>query len=123
MSIALVLNDKNIISPIVEGVTLRILNAEIGEQVDFRNPALDLEEGRRGATLRFAIEHGATIFVAPPETFCELSYQKAQSENIQFYHVKKSTSYEQFQGLLSNQELEITKDLPIDEVVPSVPNK
>ncbi|QDQ02349.1 chemotaxis protein CheY [Lysinibacillus fusiformis] len=120
MTIAVVVNDEGIITPITEGSVLRIV-AQDGRTEDFRNPALDLTEGRRGAALRLAIEKGATTFVAPPETFCELSYAKAQSENIQFYHLTRNSPYEAFTTARANGEISLSTTLPEAEILPSAP--
>lgn len=120
MAVAVVINDEGIVSPIVEGTVLRIIHKDQIVE-DFRNPALDLTEGRRGATLRKAIEQGATTFIAPPETFCELSYKKAQEEQIQFYNIDANQPFAQVAQRLKLGEITISKELPVDEVVPSVP--
>ncbi|MFJ7954244.1 chemotaxis protein CheY [Lysinibacillus sp. NPDC096418] len=120
MTIAIIVNDEEIITPITEGTVLRIV-AQDGTIQDLRNPALDVTEGRRGAALRLAIEKGATTFVAPPETFCEISYVKAQSENIQFYHLTNNISYEIFTKALANREITLSITLPEAEILSSVP--
>lgn len=120
MAVAVVINDEGIVSPIVEGTVLRIIHKDQIVE-DFRNPALDLTEGRRGATLRKAIEQGATTFIAPPETFCELSYKKAQEEQIQFYNIDANQPFAQVAQQLKLGEITISKELPANEVVPSAP--
>lgn len=120
MAVAVVINDEGIVSPIVEGTVLRIIHKDQTVE-DFRNPALDLTEGRRGATLRKAIEQGAATFIAPPATFCELSYKKAQEEQIQFYNIDANQPFAQVAQLLKSGQITISNELPADEVVPSVP--
>lgn len=120
MAVAVVINDEGIVSPIVEGTVLRIIHKDQTVE-DFRNPALDLTEGRRGATLRKAIEQGATTFIAPPETFCELSYKKAQEEQIQFYNIDANQPFAQVAQQLKLGEITISKELPANEVVSSAP--
>ena len=120
MAIAVVVNDDGIVTPIVEGTILRIIYKDHSVE-DFRNPALDLTEGRRGATLRKAIELGATTFVAPPETFCELSYKKAQEEKITFIHIEKNQTFADVVSQLKSNALEKSNELPAEEVVPSAP--
>lgn len=120
MAVAVVINDEGIVSPIVEGTVLRIIHKDQIVE-DFRNPALDLTEGRRGATLRKAIEQGATTFIAPPETFCELSYKKAQEEQIQFYNIDANQPFAQVAQQLKLGEITISKELPANEVVSSAP--
>lgn len=120
MAVAVVINDVGIVTPIVEGTVLRIIHKDHTVE-DFRNPALDLTEGRRGATLRKAIEQGATTFIAPPETFCELSYKKAQEEQIQFYNIDANQPFAQVAQQLKLGEITISKELPANEVVSSAP--
>ncbi|WP_339216790.1 chemotaxis protein CheY [Solibacillus sp. FSL W8-0372] len=120
MTIAVVVNDEGIVTPIVEGTILRIIQKDHSIE-DFRNPALDLTEGRRGAALRKAIEQGATIFIAPPETFCELSYKKAQEEQISFINIAANQSFAQVIEQVNSGEIQISKELPAEEVVPSAP--
>lgn len=120
MAVAVVINDEGIVTPIVEGTVLRIIRKDQIVE-DFRNPALDLTEGRRGATLRKAIEQGATTFIAPPETFCELSYKKAQEEQIQFYNIEAKQPFAQVAQQLKTGEITTLNELPADEVVPSAP--
>ncbi|MBD8033988.1 chemotaxis protein CheY [Solibacillus merdavium] len=120
MTIAVVVNDEGIVTPIVEGTILRIIQKDHSIE-DFRNPALDLTEGRRGATLRKAIEQGATTFIAPPETFCELSYKKAKEEQISFINIAANQSFAQVIEQVNSGEIQISKELPAEEVVPSAP--
>ena len=120
MTIAVVVNDEGIVTPIVEGTILRIIQPDHSVE-DLRNPALDLTEGRRGAALRKAIEQGATTFIAPPETFCELSYKKAQEEQISFINITANQSFAQVVEQLKSGSIQISLDLPADEVVPSAP--
>ena len=120
MAIAVVINDEGIVTPIVEGTVLRIIEQD-GTAEDHRNPALDLTEGRRGATLRKAIELGATTFVAPPATFCELSYEKAQQEQVKFINIEANLTFSQVAEKIQSGAINATADLPADEVVPSAP--
>lgn len=119
MLIAAVLNEEENILPIVDGTTLRIYDTNTKIHVDYENPALRLEEGRRGATLNFAEEKGATAFVAPPQTFCELSYTKAKEDEIQFYHLEQEITFKEFQHRLDNNKLRIKNELPEEDIAPS----
>lgn len=119
MLIAAVINEENIIVPIVEGSTLRIYDTEKKAYEDYDNPANHLKEGRRGAALRFAEEKGAFAFASPPQTFCELSYDKAKKDGIQFYQLEESVAYEKFIQKIEANELGSQTDLPEDEVAPS----
>lgn len=119
MIIAAILNDSNTILPIVEGTILRIYNTTTRQKKDFQNPALTLTEGRRGATLRFAEEQGATIFVSPPNTFCELSYTAAQKDDISFLHVEANTNFDTLEQSLLNEKYTVQATLPTHEIVPS----
>lgn len=119
MVIALVVNDQNIVTPIVEGTVLRFIQDDFTVE-DVRNPALDLTEGRRGTTLRAAIEKGATTFIAPPTTFCEKSYEKALEQQITFYNIASNQSFDAILAALKQRELTTTTALPSVEVVPSV---
>ena len=120
MAIAVVVNDDGIVTPIVEGTILRIIHKDHSVE-DYRNPALDLTEGRRGATLRKAIELGATKFIAPPATFCELSYKKAQEEQISFIKIAPYQSFAEVVAQFRANALELLNELPAEEVVPSAP--
>ncbi|WP_274310204.1 chemotaxis protein CheY [Solibacillus daqui] len=120
MAIAVVVNDGGIVTPIVEGTVLRIIKKD-GTVEDHRNPALDLTEGRRGATLRKAIELGATTFVAPPATFCELSYGKAQQEQVNFINIVANQTFSNVADQIKSGAINVTNKLPPDEVVPSAP--
>lgn len=120
MAIAVVVNDEGFVTPIVEGTILRIIHQNHSVE-DLRNPALDLTEGRRGATLRKAIELGATTFIAPPETFCELSYKKAQEEKISFINIPANQHFAQVAEQLRSGSIQQTNELPADEVVASAP--
>lgn len=119
MLIAAVLNEEENILPIVDGTILRIYNTNTKEHIDYENPALHLEEGRRGATLNFAEEKGVTAFVAPPQTFCELSYTKAKKDEIQFFHLEQQISFKEFQQRLDNNKLRIKNELPNEDIAPS----
>ncbi|WP_341323728.1 chemotaxis protein CheY [Solibacillus sp. FSL H8-0523] len=120
MAIAIVINDEGIVTPIVEGTVLRIIEKD-GTAEDHRNPALDLTEGRRGATLRKAIELGATKFVAPPATFCELSYEKAQQEQVKFINITANQTFSQVAQQIKSGAISASANLPADEVVSSAP--
>lgn len=115
---AVIDKDKNIV-PIVEGVEIRIYNTETSEFQDFPNPALELKEGRRGATLHFAESKGATVFIAPPETFCELSYDKARKDQFKFYHLDFNWPFTRFEQKLKIGEIQLQDTLPKLEIVPS----
>ena len=120
MAIAVVINDDGIVTPIVEGTVLRIINQDQTVE-DYRNPALDLTEGRRGAALRKAIEKGVRTFVAPPATFCELSYQKAQEQQIAFITIEPNQPFAEVAQALRAGTIQKTKQLPSAHVVPSAP--
>lgn len=121
MLLAVIIDEKETILPIVEGSILRIYDTEAQQKQDYPNPALGLTEGRRGATLRFAEEKGATVFVAPPNTFCELSYQAAQKDQVKFFNIAANTSFQSFEQSLLKEEILVQTSLPEEEVVPSAP--
>lgn len=120
MAIAVVVNDEGIVTPIVEGTILRIINQD-GTIEDFRNPALDLTEGRRGATLKKALEQGVTIFIAPPATFCELSYEKAQQEQVEFIHIEANQLFVDVVTAIQAGTYKKTAVLPAEDILPSAP--
>ncbi len=120
MSIALTLNNEEIITPIVEGTKLRIINEQDWTWTDYANPALSLTEGRRSATLRFAIAKGAQTFVAPPETFCELSYKRALEHQIQFYSIEAGKTFSEFSELFKNGLLQAKTEIKNEELAPDV---
>ena len=119
MIIATVLNEKKIIVPIIEGKIIRVYDSEKKTYEDFENPAIHLKEGRRGAALRFTKKKGAVAFGAPPQTFCDLSYEKAKSEGILFYQLEEGTSFEKFQEIVKSNRLKAQKELPTNEIAPS----
>lgn len=119
MILAVVVDEKEQILPIVEGTILRIYDTESHQKQDFSNPAQHVTEGRRGATLRFAEEKGATVFVAPPNTFCELSYQAARKNNVNFLNILKNTNFKSFEESLVNKEIALQTFLPDEDIVPS----
>lgn len=119
MLIAAIIDQKETILPIVEGTILRIYNTETQQKQDYRNPAVGLTEGRRGATLRFAEEKGANVFVAPPHTFCELSYKAAQEDQVKFFNIPANTSFQSFQQSFLKEEIIVQTFLPDKEIVPS----
>lgn len=119
MLIAVVLNEIKLIVPIVEGETIRIFDSEKSTYKDFENPAIHLKEGRRGAALKFAEEKGATAFVSPPQTFCELSYEKAKHDGIRFFQLEQTISYEQFVKKITSNQLGSQTELPENEIAPS----
>jgi hypothetical protein len=120
MAIAVVVNDEGIVTPIVEGTVLRIIEKD-GSVEDYRNPALDLSVGRRGATLLKAMELGASVFVAPPATFCELSYEKAQQEQVKFFNIEANQTFKQVAEQIKSGAYIATAELPAGVVVPSSP--
>ena len=119
MLVAAVIDKNEIILPIIEGSSIRIFDTEANQFKDYPNPAADLKEGRRGAALRFAEEKGATVFASPPQTFCELSYQKAQDDQVLFFQLERELSFKQFQELVKTQSVRTQKELPAEVVVPS----
>lgn len=119
MIIAAALNEQEEIVPIVEGDVLRIYDADLKEFQDYPNPALQVEQGKRGKTLQFAEEKGAIAFVTPPQTFCELSYEKARKDQVQFYPIETSISFQQFLQLLENDEVQIEDELVEGNIAPS----
>jgi len=119
MLIAAVIDEKETILPIVEGTILRIFDTETSRAEDFPNPAVQLKTGRRGATLQFAEEKGATTFVAPPNTFCELSYKAAQEDKVEFIHIPSDTAFPNFKQSFLNGEIKVQAFLPDKEILPS----
>lgn len=120
MSIAVVIDEHDIVQPIVEGTILRIIQDDFS-CIDLRNPALDVTEGRRGAALQAAIGQGATLFVAPPETFCQLSYEKARNEHISFFNIGPNEPFEKVLQAIQAGEIQGVTQLPESEIVPSIP--
>jgi len=119
MLIALVLDQDENILPIIDGTIIRIYDTESENYRDYSNPALNMKEGRRGAVLSFVQEKGATVFASPPKTFCEISYAKAQENNIQFCPLSEIIKFDIFRKLLKNGKTSIENDLPAHEIVPS----
>lgn len=119
MIIAAVLDERKFIVPIVEGKVLRIYNSKTKQVVDYENPAVHLKEGRRGAALKFAEKQGVEAFVAPPQTFCELSYEKARNDGIQFFQLSNSISFDQFEDRIKSNLLLHQSELPENEIAPS----
>ncbi|NEU32155.1 hypothetical protein GN156_15495 [bacterium LRH843] len=119
MIIAAVVDQNEKILPIVDGIILRLYDTESKQYRDYENPALHLKKGRRGATLRFAEEKGASAFVAPPQTFCELSYEKARKVGIQFYHLDEQIVFHVFLQLIESNQLHIKPELSNENIEPS----
>jgi len=120
MKLALVLAEKNeIIVPIVEGTVIRIYDTETRKHEDFKNPALSLQSGKRGAVIRWLNERGIKLFVTSPNTLCELSYKAAQKEEFHYYRVEAGTSFINLQQLIDNDQLQLTTHLPESEIEPS----
>jgi|SRR5690625_1337393 len=119
MIIAAVIDETEEILPIVDGTILRLYNTATKKHIDYENPALHLEMGRRGATLNFAEEKGVTAFVTPPQTFCERSYAKAKKDKIQFYHLTQEMTFKAFQQLLENNKLHLKSELPDEDIAPT----
>lgn len=103
------------IVPIVEGDWVRIYNTETNGFEDHRNPALSVEEGRRGEVLKFVNNFNVTVFLAPPNTFCERSYDKAKEQDIQFVQLNPGTLFQQF----LESSYQFSTELPQKEIVPS----
>lgn len=112
MIIVAAINRDEEVVPIVEGDVLRILDVETGAYEDFHNPALDVLEGRRGAALHFLQHYKVNAFVAPPETFCELSYQAAKKAGIRFLKVEVKTPFANIPDLLEERKLSLPAVLP-----------
>ncbi|EKN64012.1 hypothetical protein P9E76_05815 [Schinkia azotoformans] len=119
MIIAIVIDKDEKIVPIVEGEKIRIYDTETNEYQEFPNPALALEEGRRGSTLKFVEQKGATAFAAPPQTFCELSYEKAIEDQIKFFHLPLGLFFSQFKEQVDQKRIDSKGVLPRNEIAPS----
>ncbi|SDD26079.1 hypothetical protein SAMN05421663_108111 [Terribacillus halophilus] len=122
MKLAAVINEDNFIVPIVEGATLRIYETQTKQISDLENPAPKLKEGRRGAALALARQHGAEAFAAPPQTFCELSYEKAQQEEIVFYNLESPQPFDAFLVLLEQGAAVGEREIASEHVAPSAPS-
>ena len=121
MTIAMVLSgEKEIIVPIVEGEVIRLYDIETGDVEDFENPALKLQSGKRGAVIRWLHDRGVKILCAPPSMLCELSYGAAQKENFCYYRIQNNISFSDLKGLIANNSLELTEELPGNEIEPSI---
>ena len=81
MKIAMTISGGNeILVPIVEGDFIRLfdtINLVVCE--DFANPALQLQNGKRGAVpIRWLNARKVNLLCTPPSMLCELSYEAAQ---------------------------------------------
>ncbi|PWA07707.1 hypothetical protein DCC39_16355 [Pueribacillus theae] len=113
--------DKETIVPIIEGSIARIYNTVTEESEDFTNPAMGLKEGRRGAAITWMLKQGVETLCAPPSTLCELSYEKAQEEQLHFYRLEPGTTFAEFQAQLQKGKLNLQESLPDEEIEPSNP--
>ncbi|MFC5588690.1 hypothetical protein ACFPRA_07320 [Sporosarcina soli] len=117
MLIGMVLaKDKETIVPIVDGEIARIYNLESGEIIDSPNPAREVSEGKRGATVKWMVQNDVKVLCAPPGTLCELSYSRAQTENLNFCRVDPGTSFSSLKSHIENGELRIVDSLPNNEI-------
>lgn len=122
MKIAAAINQKDYIVPIVEGGTLRIFDTKTKEFNNMENPAPKLTEGRRGAALALASQHGAEAFAAPPQTFCELSYEKAQQVHFLFFNLESPLPFDTFLELLDQGFVVGEREIASKNVAPSAPS-
>lgn len=120
MIIAAVIDEQEIIVPIVEGEKIRLYDTETKLYQEFSNPAAQLKEGRRGASLRFAEQRGAVAFAAPPQTFCELSYEKAVEDQVKFFHLAAPLPFSQFKEQIDQKTIAVQEILPENEIAPSL---
>lgn len=121
MKIAMTLSGENeIIVPIMEGKVIRLYDVETGDNEDFANPALQVQSGQRGTVIRWLNERKVNLLCAPPKMLCELSYEAAQKEQFIYYRVEPGTSFLDLKQLLADKELEITTELPENEIEPSI---
>ncbi|MEH7122324.1 hypothetical protein V7127_03645 [Bacillus sp. JJ1773] len=124
MKLGIVLaKDNETIVPIVEGEIARIYDTDTGECTDSPNPALGLTEGRRGATVKWMVSQGVKVLCAPPGMLCELSYSKAQEEQLKFFRLESGTKFNELKTKLKNGEVTLSVNLPNNEVEPSQPTK
>ncbi|MFS0576395.1 hypothetical protein AB1K83_12220 [Sporosarcina sp. 179-K 3D1 HS] len=120
MLIGMVLaEDHETIVPIVEGLIARTYNMENNETVDIPNPALTVETGKRGTTVKWMVEQGVKILCSPPINLCELSYNRAREEELSFYRVPPNTTFKKLIQDLENGKLQPENILPMEEVEPS----
>ena len=120
MKIAMTISGGNeILVPIVEGDFIRLFDTEIGVCEDFANPALQLQNGKRGAVIRWLNEKKVNLLCTLPSMLCELSYEAAQKEDFNYYRVEPGTSFLELKKALADNTLEITKNLPENEIEPS----
>lgn len=119
MSVAVILDNQETILPIVEGSILRIYNPLTEEKEDFPNPAIGLVDGRRAAVLRFVAEKGVKTIVTPPHSFCEIAYETARKDEVNFIKVEANTTFETLQQLFAQNKIETQAVLPKEEILPS----
>lgn len=119
MKIAAAINQQDYIVPIVEGETLRLFDTQTKEFTNMENPAPKLTEGRRGAALALARQHGAEAFAAPPQTFCELSYEKAQQDHLLFFNLESPLPFDTFLELLEQGFVVGEREIASKNVAPS----
>lgn len=120
MKIGIVINSEEIVQPIVKGTILRIYDVENDSWEDYVNPALHLKIGRRSAVLQFAGMKGVRTFAAPPQMFCELSYLKARNDGIRFFHLEEELSFREFIDQVNTGSLKALKEIPENEIAPSL---
>ncbi|WP_054706224.1 hypothetical protein [Bacillus sp. JCM 19041] len=116
MPIAFTLNNEEKAVPITEADVIRIYDENVKNSTDYANPANEVQSGKRSVTVRFILEKGAKVIVAPPETFCEISYSLALEQEVKFIQVKKKESYDQILG----KEFVYQNELPERDILPSL---
>lgn len=117
MKMAICIDDDGKVVGLAEGTKIVIYDSNSCFEKTISNPGYVVTQARRSAALSAIIEEGAGVVVTIPESFCEISYEKAEQNRIKFIRLSESVLYKDIINNISDYLSCITDKLPEDEII------
>ncbi|MDI6602092.1 MAG: hypothetical protein QME46_10025 [Thermoanaerobacteraceae bacterium] len=117
MRLAICIDDNGEVARLAEGKKIVIYDSDSGTEKMIDNPGPKVTQAKRSAALSAIIEEGARTVVTIPASFCEISYEKAQQNEIKFIRLNEPIPYKNIVKNLTDYISIITDKLPENEIM------
>lgn len=117
MKIAICIDENGDVARLAEGGKIVIYDWDTRLEKIIDNPGPKVSQAKRSAALSSIIEEGATVVVTIPASFCEISYEKAQQNEIRFIRLNEPKQYKDIIDNLSSYIENVTDSLPENEIM------
>lgn len=117
MKIAICIDENGNVARLAEGGRIVIYDSDTKREKFIDNPGPKVSQAKRSAALSAIIEEGATAVVTIPASFCEISYEKAQQNQIKFIRLNEPKLFKDIIDNLHSYIENLTDSLPENEIM------